>query len=92
MPSFIAAVDNHSGRTIGQSHETDGNDGIADGVVATEDVRSMSASDAKDALEDCKRRMEWFKNFDPKSRRHISHLKKRIAALETRVRALKAGR
>jgi polyhydroxyalkanoate synthesis regulator phasin len=50
----------------------------------------MSASEAKDALEDCKRRMEWFKNFDPKSRRHISHLTKRIAALETRIRALKA--
>jgi hypothetical protein len=50
----------------------------------------MSASEAKDALEGCKRRMEWFKNFDPKSHRHISHLKKRIAALETRLRALKA--
>jgi hypothetical protein len=61
-----------------------------DGVVANEDVRSISASEATDALEDCKRRMEWFKNFDPKSNRHISHLKKRIAALETRLRALKA--
>ena len=58
--------------------------------MANEDVRSMSASDAKDALEDCKRRREWFKNFDPKSRRHISHLTKRIAALETRIRALRA--
>jgi hypothetical protein len=52
-----------------------------DGVVANEDVRSISASEATDALEDCKRRMEWFKNFDAKS-----HLKKRIAALETRLR------
>jgi len=60
-----------------------------DGVVANEDVRSMSASESKDALEDCKRRIEWFKNFDPKSHRHISHLKKRIAALETRLRALR---
>ena len=58
--------------------------------MANEDVRSMSASEAKDALEGCKRRMEWFKNFDPRSHRHISHLKKRIAALETRLRALKA--
>jgi len=52
----------------------------------------MNASEAKDALEDCKRKPDWFKNFDPKSHRHISHLKKRIAALETRPRALKAGR
>jgi hypothetical protein len=37
-----------------------------------------------------RRRMEWFKIFDPKSHRHIGHLKKRIAALETRLRALKA--
>ena len=58
--------------------------------MANEDVRSMSASEAKDSLEDCKRRMEWFKNFDPKSNRHISHLEKRIAALETRLRFLKA--
>ena len=58
--------------------------------MANKDVRSMSASEAKEALEDCRRSMEWFKNFDPKSRRHISHLKKRIAALETRLRALKA--
>ena len=79
-------------RIIGQSPETYWDDGIADGVVvvANEDVRSMSASEAKGALEDCKRRMEWFKNVDPKSRRHISHLKKRIAALEIRLRALKA--
>ena len=61
-----------------------------DGVVANEDVRGMSASEANDALEDCKRRMEWFKIFDPKSDRHTGHLKKRIAALETRLRALKA--
>jgi hypothetical protein len=57
--------------------------------VANEDVRSMNASEATDALQDCKRRLEWFKNFDPKSHRHNSHLKKRIAALETRLRALK---
>jgi hypothetical protein len=61
-----------------------------EGVVANEDVRSMTASVATDALKDCKRRVEWFKNFDPKSHRHISHLKKRIAALEKRLRALKA--
>ena len=58
--------------------------------MANEDVQSMNASEAKDALEDCKRRLDWFKNFDPKSHRHISHLKKRIAALETRPRALNA--
>ena len=52
----------------------------------------MNASEAKDALEDCKRRLDWFKNFDPKSHRHISHVKKRIAALETRLRALNARR
>jgi hypothetical protein len=49
--------------------------------VANQDVRSMSASEPNDALEDCKRRIDWFKNFDAKS-----HLKKRIAALETRLR------
>ena len=59
-------------------------------VVSNEDVRSMNASAATDALKDCKRRVEWFKNSDPKSHRHISHLKKRIAALEKRLRALKA--
>jgi hypothetical protein len=57
--------------------------------VANEDVRSMNASEAKNALEDCKRRMKWFNNFDPKSHRHVSHLTKRIAALETRLRVLK---
>jgi hypothetical protein len=90
MPPFVAAIDNDPGRTIGYSHETDGDDGRADRVVANEDVQSMNASEAKDALEDCKRRLDWFKNFDPKSHRHISHLKKRIAALETRLRALNA--
>jgi hypothetical protein len=48
----------------------------------------MNASEAKDALEDCKFGVEWFKNFDPKSTRHTSQLKKRIAALEVRLRAL----
>jgi hypothetical protein len=56
--------------------------------VANEDVQSMNASDANNALEDCKVRVRWFKNFDPKSNRHISQLKKRIAALEIRLRAL----
>ena len=56
--------------------------------MANEDVRSMNASEAKDALEDCKFGVEWFKNFDPKSTRHTSQLKKRIAALEVRLRAL----
>jgi len=58
--------------------------------VANEDARSMNASEVKAALEDCKFRDEWFKNFDPKSHRHISQLKKRIAALATRLRALRA--
>jgi ribosome maturation protein Sdo1 len=49
----------------------------------------MSTAEANDALEDCKCRIEWFKNFDSKSHRHISQLKKRIAALEIRLRALK---
>jgi hypothetical protein len=89
MPFFIAAVDNDPGVPLGGPMRQIGTTGIADGVVANEDVRSMNASEAKDALEDCKRRMEWFKNFDPKSHRHISHLKKRIAALGTRLRALK---
>jgi hypothetical protein len=58
------------------------------GIVANEDVRGMNASEANDVLQDCKVRVEWFKNFDPKSHRHISQLKKRIAALEIRLRAL----
>jgi hypothetical protein len=56
--------------------------------MANEDVRSMNASEAKKVLDDCKVRVQWFKNFDPKSHRHISQLKKRIAALEIRLRAL----
>jgi hypothetical protein len=59
-----------------------------EGIGANEDVRSMNASEAKKAREDCKVRVEWFQNFDPKSYRHISQLKMRIAALETRLRAL----
>ena len=57
--------------------------------MANEDVPSMDASEAENAIEDCKVRVEWFQNFDPKSHRHISHLKKRISALETRLRALR---
>jgi hypothetical protein len=41
-----------------------------DGVVANEEVRSISASEAKDAPADCKRKLDWFKNFDPKSQAH----------------------
>ena len=57
--------------------------------MANEEVRSMSIAEANDVLEDYKRSIEWFRSFDSRSNRHISQLKKRIAAFEIRQRALK---
>ena len=40
--------------------------------MANEDVRSMSIAEANDALEDCKRSIEWFRNFNSRPNRDIS--------------------
>ena len=60
--------------------------------MANEAVRSMNATAAADALEDCKRRVKWFPRLRLEVVRHISHLKNRKAALEKRLKAPSAVR